>query len=221
MLLDFSDADHLTELRRILPELLGEAPILYSLLGNTMANFSADTQVLAGLADLLRPQDRLLLEVATTDALSAELATEAAEGYAGTQAFREFVTSPLLHYTDLTLDLGAVSFLGAVEAGRSLLVKAVYRNETGAPIRIMLPDRTVVSFPKRDTVRLNLTRRYLRGRLVALVESCGLDCLAQNSWIFPTHRHGAFGMDLLLLQPARTDVGEPTIADALWPGGVR
>jgi L-histidine N-alpha-methyltransferase len=220
VLLDFSDVDNLAELRRVLHDLLGEAPILFSLLGNTMANFSDDTDVLTGLAGLLRAQDRLLLEVATTDELSEDLAVEAAEEYAGTQAFREFVTNPLLHYTDLTLDMGAVSFTGHVEGERALLVKAVYSNETGGPIKIMLPDRTVVTFSRRDTIRLNITRKYRRDGLVKLVEGCGLDCIAQNQWRFAAHRPGGFGMDLLLLRPA-TDAGrQHTIADAVWPGGV-
>ncbi len=73
--LDFSSQDNVAELRRLLHGLFGESAILFSLLGNTMTNFENDTELLRMLAgQLLRPQDRFVLEVATTRQLDDTLA---------------------------------------------------------------------------------------------------------------------------------------------------
>lgn len=73
--LDFSSQDNVVELRRLLQGLFGEEAVLFSLLGNTMANFEDDTGLLRMLTEqLLRPQDRFVLETATTRQLDDTLA---------------------------------------------------------------------------------------------------------------------------------------------------
>src|SRR5262249_55816300 len=80
--LGFSAPENVAELRRLLHGMFGDEAILFSLLGNTLANFKNDTELLRMFAgQLLRPQDRFLLEVATTQRLSDILAQEAAEEY--------------------------------------------------------------------------------------------------------------------------------------------
>jgi hypothetical protein len=80
--LDFSSQDNVTELKRLLDGLFGEETILFSLLGNTMANFESDAEPFNILTEqLLRPQDRFLLEVATARQLNEMLAQEAVEKY--------------------------------------------------------------------------------------------------------------------------------------------
>ena len=218
--LDFSRQDSADLLHELLDQVVADEPILFSLLGNTMANFMQDGQMFSGLLHLLRPQDRLLLEVATTESLTPELADEAAREYAGTGTFREFVTSALLHHTDLRIDMDSVLFRGRVENDRALLVKALYRNDTGRTIKVMLPDRTQVPFRARDTIRLLMTRKYLRSRLVAQLETWGARCLNEQYWGFqPSQASPRFGMDLLLLR-RQDEVDEPratSAADILWP----
>ena len=63
--LDFSLATNLDELRQMLDRLVDDEPLLYALTGNTLANFDDDPEALATITRALRPQDRLLLEVAT------------------------------------------------------------------------------------------------------------------------------------------------------------
>jgi uncharacterized SAM-dependent methyltransferase len=196
---------------------VGSEPILYSLLGNTIANFPDELTFLRGIAQMLRPQDRLLLEVATTEALGEDLAAAAAAEYAGVLAFRQFVTSALLHYTDLTIDLDNVFFTGQVDQRRALLVKAIYRNRTDETIRVTLPGRMWVGFEPRETIRLHMTRKYWRSALPELISSAGLDRLeVQQTELQAVPDAHRFGMDLLLLGRSPTsDAG--ALADAVWP----
>jgi L-histidine Nalpha-methyltransferase len=77
---DFSTRHNVTALRYLLDGAFGDAPVLFSLMGNTLANFDDAAGLLTQLTtELLRPQDRLLLEVETTPHLSDKLANQAAE----------------------------------------------------------------------------------------------------------------------------------------------
>ncbi|MBY8849945.1 hypothetical protein K7G98_16375 [Saccharothrix sp. MB29] len=49
MQLDFSIPENLAEFRDLVHRMVGDEPVLYSLLGNTMANFDHDAELLAGL----------------------------------------------------------------------------------------------------------------------------------------------------------------------------
>lgn len=118
---DFSSQDNVTELRRLLHGLFGEEAVTFSLLGNKITNFDNDTELLRTLAEqLLRPQDRLLLEVATTRQLDDKLAQKAAEEYERSRTFREFITSALIYYTDLRMDMDSVLYQGSVRRGQAL-----------------------------------------------------------------------------------------------------
>jgi L-histidine Nalpha-methyltransferase len=216
--LDFSSRNNVAELRRLLSGLFGEEAVLFSLLGNTMANFDNDTELLRMLAEqLLRPKDRLVLEVATTRQLDETMAQEAAEEYGHSRTFCEFVTSALMHYTDLHIDMDSILFQCEIEEGRALLIKGMYQNRTGRKIRMTLPDRTNVSFPQEDTVRLFISRKYARQHLDSLLASSGVHKLHSSHFDFDGGAHTGlqFGMDLLVLMidsetvgPGRTIVGE-------------
>ncbi|QFZ17918.1 L-histidine N(alpha)-methyltransferase [Saccharothrix syringae] len=200
--LDFSLRDNLAAFRDLVHRVVGDEPVLYSLLGNTLANFDRDAELLADLTSITRPQDLFLLEVATTEALSEELAGEAVEEYERSHAYRKFVTSALMHNTDLTIRLDSVRFHGSVEGDRALKVKVVYQNQTGGDLVVMLPDRNRVPFPEHDTIRLYLTRKYARSALDRVVAEAGMRRVAVTHSDFQVARsaHG-FGMDLLLLAP--------------------
>ncbi|GLW89744.1 L-histidine N(alpha)-methyltransferase [Actinokineospora globicatena] len=219
---DFAIPQNLTELRGLVHRLVGDEPVLYSLLGNTLANFDDDAELLANLTALARPQDRFLLEVASTDAVSDELAQEAVEEYSRSRAYREFVTSALLHNTDLTINTDAVRFRGAVEGDRALRVKVIYQNQTGGDIQMMLPDRTRVPFPDGDTIRLYLTRKYLRKAQEEMVRAAGMRKVTATHSDFSAPRSAqGFGMDLLLLAPGEEPTppvgqGKRTRADEIW-----
>ncbi len=213
--LDFSSRDNVAELRRLLHGLFGEEAVLFSLLGNTMANFENDTELLKMLAEqLLRPQDRLVLEVATTRRLDDTLAQDAAEEYGRSRTFREFVTSALMHYTDLQIDMDSVLFQGCIEDERALLIKVIYQNQTDQDSRVTLPDRTAVSFPRQDTIRLCVTRKYVQDYLEPMLALSGVHSLDSSHFDFgSTHNGPKFGMDLLLLMKGST-TARPTTASS-------
>ncbi len=215
--IDFSIADNVDELREMLARLVGDEPILYTLTGNTLANFERDAEELATIAQVLRSQDRLLLELATTTRLDQEAADAAADEYQGTRAFTEFVTSALRYNTDMTIDNARVKFRGFVEDDDALLVKIMFQNDTGSPITMGLPDHTDVVLPVNDTIRLYTTRKYSATRLDKLVAECDLDLVeSSHSQFRHTRKPSPFGLDLMLLAPKGAEGPPRTIADELW-----
>lgn len=218
--LDFSSLTNLKALSAVLRALVGDEPILFSLLGNTLANFDDDEALLTTLATLLRPQDRLVLEAATADRLDDELARDAAKEYRQSSSFCEFATAALLRHTDLRIDdMDTVVFKGSVEQDKSLLVKVMYQNQTGRPVRFMLlHNRTSVWLPAEDTIRLYLTRKYGATGLKAVLAGCDLGEVAATHSYFVGDRAGPrFGMSLMVVAPT-PDHGarNPTSADELW-----
>ncbi|MGP3981824.1 L-histidine N(alpha)-methyltransferase [Streptomyces sp. KR80] len=200
--LDFSAAQNVMGLRRLVERLVGDEPVVYSLLGNTLANFEDDTALLALLmGQLLRPQDRFMLEVASTERLDEDSAAAAAREYRASPRFGEFVTSAVMQYTDLQIDMASVSFDPAVEDDRALLVKVVYRNRTGRQLRLTLPDRSRVEFPDEDTIRLLITRKYSwAGLEKMLADAEAVEAARTRSGFNAAFGEPRFGMDLVLLQ---------------------
>lgn len=218
--LDFSSRDNVAELRHVLDVLFGKEAVLFSLLGNTMTNFEKDTELLRMFAELLlRPQDRFVLEVATTQQLNDTLAQEAAEEYGSSHTFREFITSALMHHTDLHIDMDSVLLHGSVEAERALLVKVIYQNKTGRDIRITLPDRASVPFPPQDTVLLGVSRKYMRDHLESLMAESGVHVSCSSHFEFGGGaRNGlGFGMELLVLRAdSETARQEQNMVENIW-----
>jgi uncharacterized SAM-dependent methyltransferase len=215
--LDFSIADNIDELGQMLARLVGDDPILYTLTGNTLANFESDEEVLGVITRVLRPQDRLLLEVASTTQLDQETAAAAADEYHQTRAFAEFVTSALRYNTDLKIDNERVKFLGEVEDEDAILVKILWQNDTGAEVRMGLPDHTEVVLPVGDTIRLYTTRKYSTTRLKKITNACDLTPVeAVQSQFRYTRRPNPFGLDLLLLAPGTAREAIGNLADDIW-----
>lgn len=213
--IDFSSEENVNELRELLDKILGNEPILFSLLGNTLSNFADDTDLLDTISRLIKPQDRLLLEVAFTDSLSEEAQKEAAAEYDKSRMFKEFVSSSLLQNTDICVDIDSVSFLGLKERDRSILVKTLYRNKTGKTLNITLPDRTKIDFPENDTIRLSTMRKYTDKGIDELIGCCGFSTLSRLKINFPSrHRQFKFGTELLLLSPSSVKKGKTE--DYVW-----
>ncbi len=195
--LDFSRKDSLTELRKLIWRCVGDEPILFSILGNTIANFTDDTDILKNIVQMLRPQDRLLLEVAYSETASEDIARIAAGEYRRSQQFKVFVTSALLQNTDLPIDVERVDIFSAVEKeGRAISLKIVYNSiEKGE--QITLPNRLEVKFPVGDTIRLYLTRKYTKAGISRLIEETG--CRSYKDFYRPFDADRHFGMALHLL----------------------
>ena len=215
--IDFAITENASELRRLLQALLGDAPIVFSLLGNTLANFEDDVDLLQMLVQqLLHPDDLFVLEVATTQAATDPLAVWAADEYRGIGAFAGFVTSTLHSYTDLTIDLDNVLFIGEVEEARALRLKVLYANKGPDDLRITLPGRVAAEFRRDDTILLDITRKYTPAGLQSVLEAAGLAVVAKVPWRMHRERggHRGFGVDILLLK-----LGErigTDLSSALW-----
>ncbi|MGW6201528.1 L-histidine N(alpha)-methyltransferase [Kribbella sp. NPDC055110] len=215
--LDFSIADNMEELGQMLARLVDDEPILFTLTGNTLANFESDEELLGTLTRVLRPQDRLLLEVASTTRLDQEAADAAADEYHQTRAFAEFVTSTLRYNTDLKIHNDLVKFIGEVEDEDALLVKIFWQNDTGEEIRMELPDHTEAVLPIGDTIRLYTTRKYSTTRLKRLTEACQLTPVeAIQSQFRYARRPNPFGLELLLLAPEAAGESARSLADDIW-----
>lgn len=215
--IDFSIRDNMSELAQMLGRLIGDEPLLYSLTGNTLANFDDDEDLLQLITDVLRPQDRLLLEVASTTRLDDEAAKAAADEYHQTRAFTEFVTSALRYNTDLKVDNEQIKFVGEIEDDDALLVKVLWQNDTREVIRMGLPDHTEVVLPIGDTIRLYTTRKYSAARLKRLTTACKLTPVeAIQSQFRYQRRPNPFGLELLLLAPASSGERDRTLADDIW-----
>jgi uncharacterized SAM-dependent methyltransferase len=209
MQIDFSIVRNVQESRHLLNQIVGDEPILFSLLGNTLANFERDVTFFKTIAKFLRPQDRLMLEVAYTDTLSDDAVQEAIEEYSRSKAFKEFVTSALLQNTNLCIGIENVSFAGLIEPDRAIQIKVLYRNKTGSATKILLPDRSEIDFPVEDTIRLYLTRKYTRHGIEALLDECGFLPLAQEQSMFASaHSSFSFGMSVMLLQPSQGKISK-------------
>lgn len=193
---DFARRESVAELRRLLDELFGATPMLFSLLGNTLGHFDDDTAVLRLLATLLRPGDRLLLEVEATTDLTGHLATLAAAEQSQSPAYADFVTSALCHHTDLAVTGADVEVLCAVEPDRALVTRTVYRADEDTVLT--LPNRTTTRLRFGDTIRLALSRKYSPEGLADLVDDAGLTILGDVC----TSTDGPFGLALLMLGQA-------------------
>lgn len=180
---DFTDPSNLTALRRLLDERFAGRPVLFSLLGNTLAQQDRDAALLNNIAtELLTPHDRLLLEVAY-----AELPPPS-------PAMVEFHASALRHYTDLKPDKESIEHICYTEGSRARLIRTVYRNQTDRDVPLTLPNRTQHRLTPGDTIRLSLTRSYSDAGLATMLADAGLTITAE---------HRAHGHALLLLTPGR------------------
>ncbi|MGH2507621.1 MAG: L-histidine N(alpha)-methyltransferase, partial [Ktedonobacteraceae bacterium] len=203
--LDFSIKRNIAKCRSFFYDIVKEEPLLFSLLGNTLANFEEDVQLLKTLTTFLRPQDRLLLEVAYTDVLNEEVAEKAANEYAESRRFQEFVISALFQNTDLSIRSEDVLFWGTIEQERAIQIKAVYQNRTHELVQILLPDHSSVPFPPEDTIRLYLSRKYTSSGINTFLIESGLSLLGTQKTSF--ENDAARGIELLLLARSETEMG--------------
>lgn len=203
--IDFALKSNVAHLRDILDKRVGGEPILFSLLGNTLANFEDDTELLKTLSSLIGPDDRLLLEVARTDHLHDQARLAAEVEYANNPNFREFATSALLQNTDLHIgDLRDVHCMSSVEPDRAIVIKTLHRSRKDTTIT--LPDRSPVEYRAGDTIRLYLSRKYIRKGIGGLLGECGFPVLDEHTLIFGHNNNPfRFGINLMLLgAPARS-----------------
>ena len=208
--IDFSVETNIIELRKLLDRVDNGNPILFSLLGNTLANFPDDIELLQTISKLMQTGDKLLLEVATTEELNEEAAAAAAKEYANASSFKKFVTSTLLQYTNMNINFVNVCFEGSIEpsnfedsidsCNKALFIKVLYRNLSQETISIMLPDWETVEFKHGDTIRLLTTRKYSANGLDKIISESKFKKINNSRSLLGSrnNRYG-FGINLILL----------------------
>ena len=167
----------------------------------------------------MRHHDRFLLEVAVTEDLSEAALQEAVSEYVNSKSYKEFLTSALLHNTDLDIDLNNVFFDASVEENKAIYLIGIYRNSSFHLIKKMLFDRSSVNFPDQDTIRLSLTRKYIIEGINQVISATNLSIIDRVNTLSEPRNNSRFGMDLILLAPHGTvtdDENNSSIANAVW-----
>ncbi|MFF4117121.1 L-histidine N(alpha)-methyltransferase [Streptomyces sp. NPDC001714] len=221
--LDFEDSTSLMALREFLDAFIGEEPILFSLLGNALGNVEDDRGLLRTLGQVLRPQDRLALEVATTQRLDNEATQIVAAERSGSRLYNEFVTAALAMYTDLTIDTNWLSYTAKIDEDHAIRVEGHYINRSGTPLTLMLPNRETVPYRVGEGIRVLLGRRYSEQGLRSVTEGAGLlDVVAEQGLDLGAVRRRpqsplGFGDTLMLLRRAPSPPPPPPLPLArLW-----
>jgi hypothetical protein len=218
--LDFEEPSGIDALRRLLDDMLGDEPILFSLLGSSLANIDNEARFLKNLTSLLRPQDRLALEVATTDRLDQAAAQVAADERSSSRLYNEFVTSALGTYTDLTIDMNWLRFTGTVEDGKALRIEGHYINSSDRTIAMTLPNRETIPYRPGEHIQVLLGRKYLPEGLRRLLVSCGLtEVMFESASGQPSGHEGQasyFGLGLMLLQHVAQPAAPATPLARVW-----
>jgi uncharacterized SAM-dependent methyltransferase len=199
--LDFFEEGNIQQLRKLLDDVLGEQPTMFSLLGNTVANFEDDAALLRMLANhLVRPQDRLLLEVATTDKVEPDAVNAARKEYQDSPDFKRFVTSVLTQHTDLHVNPSSVQVAGTQDTdNRAIRIETIYRNHMGE-VLVTIPDgRDPITFPNNDSIRLYLSRKYTEPGIAKLINDCGFSGSDPVREFFRLPHPYRFGVYLFLL----------------------
>jgi len=197
--IDFSSKENMQEIQSILQAAVGDESILFSILGNTLANFENDEEFLANIALLIRPQDYLLLELATTMSIESKLLKHAVSEYQKSKRFREFVVSALLQNTDLPIEDSNIEFQGEIEEEKSLLVKCLYVNKM-KDMKFRVPGVNSIQFELGDTIRLSTTRKYSHEGLKKIFRGAGMRVLNEKAVIDHNYGNNGFGSTLYLLQ---------------------
>ncbi|MEG4499629.1 L-histidine N(alpha)-methyltransferase [Microcoleus sp. F10-C6] len=219
--IDFCEHNKVDNLRKLIDQIVPNQPVLFSFLGNTLANFHDDLGLLKIISRLMRDKDLLLIEVAATKDLDNKTIQAAAEEYARIDSFKKFVTSALLQNTDLHIDLGNLIFQPSVEENKAILIKVIYRNSSQKTLRVMLPDWSYTDFVSNDTIRLFLTRKYTQEGIKQMISESGLAIIDRKTTSFENGATTKFGMDLLLLKhpSPRNQAGQSNdvnLPDAVW-----
>jgi L-histidine Nalpha-methyltransferase len=206
--LDFSDEENVRDFRALLDNALDSTPILFSLLGNTLANFDNDSRLLKTIALLLSPEDRLMVEVAHTNTVDADAARLAAREYKNSPKFQDFALSSLTQYTNIPIQPSYLVFRGEVEGDRSVQVKVLYQNRTPNTLQFLaFPNQArTIPFPPKDTIRLYLSRKYSVEGITSTIEDSGLTILEQHlhtsSPTYVERKEYKFGVNLFILARA-------------------
>jgi L-histidine Nalpha-methyltransferase len=193
--LDITDPEAIQALKIVLHELVGDSPVLYSLLGNTLANFSRDRHMLGQIASLLAsPADLLFIELATAQEATTTSARAAAKEYEGSKTFRDFAMAALHEYTDIPPNFGVVTPTAEVVDDDHVL-RITTHLRANKTLHVNVKDGDQFRLEKDEQIELYISRKYTQSALGQL--RTGFHSIASNSRQFG---RGSFGITLELLR---------------------
>jgi L-histidine N-alpha-methyltransferase len=169
--IDFSQPAELQMLTEILENVLGDRPVLFSLLGNTLANFEDDISVLKLLTEVMRESDGLLLELATTESVSDTIAKKAAYEYSSISSFDNFVRSALSQHTDLPYNKIVYDSTPSHD-GAALQIDMYYVSKERCEGRLI--DGSTIELDPDERIRLYRSRKYTQRGIRQILGQAGL-----------------------------------------------
>jgi uncharacterized SAM-dependent methyltransferase len=202
--LDITSNRGLDGLRQVIGEMT-DGPVLISLLGNTLGNFRDDSSMLGRISTLLSSaEDRFLIEVATTEGATEDLATLAGQEYAGSVSFRHFVMAALAQYTNVTPESGEVIHQGRVIAN-GLEVATMFT--TDQPLDIYVNDNDHFVLSAQEPIELYRSRKYTSDGITAMYAD--FEIIGKNKTAYSND----FGVATYLLKP----LGADPVRKDKWP----
>lgn len=192
--LDIADPEAIESLKMVLDSLPSDDGTLIAMLGNTLANFRDDKQILRQVSSLLNPaSDLLMLEMATAAETSQHSAQAAESEYEGSPSFRNFVFAALAQYTDCTPASGEVVSKARPTDGE-LEVATYFRIRDKLDVHFVDGDRIVME--PGEKIRLYTSRKYTAEALRSLLSN--YETLAEADTIYS--RAEGFGLTAVLLR---------------------
>lgn len=181
--LDITNSDALAGLRVVIEALASHDDILISLLGNTLANFRRDREMLSELSSLLAStRDLLFLEIATTDDATKRSAAQAAKEYRGSPLFREFAMATLCEYTDITMKSGRVQSDAQV-VDDTLQIVTRFSSDERLPVNVKNGNHFILA--PDEPIELYISRKYTTSARKSLLEAFDLKDQHQSTFSAP------------------------------------
>lgn len=189
--IDFSSATELVTLSAIRRNVLGNRPVLFSLLGNTLANFEKDVVTLKTLAELIKKDDLLLVELAATKTVDEAAASMASGEYSSIPSFESFIRSALTQHTDLPPN--RIDYHGEVcHDGGALQIDMDYVSTNRSRGRLI--DGSLIELKPNERIRLYRSRKYTHAVIKRILAQAGLTEIAAHlQW---NERSSPFGLYL-------------------------
>jgi uncharacterized SAM-dependent methyltransferase len=186
MQLDFSNEKKLGKIRSIIDILNNNKyPTLFGLLGNTLANFDDDYELLGKISDMiLKPGDFLLLELAKIDLINTETKKKAKEEYRE-EKFRKFAICSLLQATNIDFDERGKGedkwpididkeLLSGGKKAKGIKISVYYKNKSRDK-PIVFPTLETFNLAKGEKIRLYLSRKYTNDGIDDLIAKSRLE----------------------------------------------
>jgi uncharacterized SAM-dependent methyltransferase len=169
--IDFSSAAELVTLSEIRKKVFGDRPVLFSLLGNTLANFENDVATLNTLAELVKKGDLFAIELAATKMVGKDAASTAAAEYRNIPSFENFVRSALTQHTDLPINKIDYHCEVCHDDG-ALQIDIDYVSTNRGRGRLI--DGSMIELRPKERIRLYRSRKYTHEAIKRILRQAGL-----------------------------------------------